>query len=95
MSGLTAWVGIESHWERSIHDEILSSLGSGAGNEDSGSDFASCERTDSVDAGGGDHRDIGSKHAAVIDSNSLFPGRRMVAALEEEITRNCCAAQVT
>jgi hypothetical protein len=31
----------------------------------------------------------------VIDSNSLFPGRRMVAALEEEITRNCCAAQVT
>ena len=65
LSGLTARSGIESRRERSVNDGAIPSSGSGASNEDPGSDIASGEWTDSLAACGGDHRDLGPEYEAV------------------------------
>jgi hypothetical protein len=64
MSGLTVR-GVKFHRERRRADGGILCPGSGAGNENSGSDTSSNQRTDLVDAGSRDHRHIGSQYEAM------------------------------
>src|SRR6266568_7685824 len=66
MSGLKGRVEVTSHpqWRLKV-DAVISGPSFGAGDEDQGSDHASDERADQLDASGRDHRDHGSEHAAV------------------------------
>src|SRR5260370_28460563 len=69
MSGLKGRVEVTSHpqWRLKV-DAVISGPSFGAGDEDQGSDYASDERADPLDASGRDHRDHGSEHAAVAET---------------------------
>src|SRR5206468_7134481 len=65
VSGLRVWAEIKGHLMRRYEDAALSGPSTGAGNEDTGSDFAGSQWKDFVDASGRDFGDFASQHAAV------------------------------
>ena len=65
MSGLRVGAEIKGHLMRRCDDVTLSGPSTGAGHEDTGSDFAGSQWEDSVDASGRDFRDFASQSAAL------------------------------
>src|SRR5258706_9455179 len=92
-SGLKGRVEVTSHpqWRLKV-DAVISGPSFGAGHEDQGSDHASDERADQLDASSRDHRDHGSEHAAVaktVDQGRLCrPAGSADPAAERETDRH-------